>query len=70
MNLQQNTLYLLTPGTFVNRDHLTLQIEVPVYQPELEPEKRSRRSSRDRINCLLSFLYALVRHDGVAALTS
>ncbi len=32
--------------------------------------KRSRRPPRDRINCLLSFLYALVRHDCIAALTS
>jgi CRISPR-associated protein Cas1 len=31
---------------------------------------RSRRPPRDPINCLLSFLYALVRHDCVAALTS
>lgn len=31
---------------------------------------RSRRPPRDRINCLLSFLYALVRHDCLAALTS
>src|SRR2546429_8038338 len=31
---------------------------------------RSRRPPRDRINCLLSFLYALLRHDCVAALTS
>jgi CRISPR-associated protein Cas1 len=31
---------------------------------------RSRRPPRDRINCLLSFIYALVRHDCVAALTS
>ncbi|HYG21739.1 MAG TPA: type I-C CRISPR-associated endonuclease Cas1c [Verrucomicrobiae bacterium] len=31
---------------------------------------RSRRPPRDRINCLLSFLYAMVRHDRVAALTS
>jgi CRISPR-associated protein Cas1 len=30
---------------------------------------RSRRPPRDRINCLLSFLYALIRHDCVAALT-
>jgi CRISPR-associated protein Cas1 len=30
---------------------------------------RSRRPPRDRINCLLSFLYALVRHDCLAALT-
>ncbi len=31
---------------------------------------RSRRSPRDRVNCLLSFLYARVRHDCVAGLTS
>jgi CRISPR-associated protein Cas1 len=31
---------------------------------------RSRRPPRDRINCLLSFIYALLRHDCVAALTS
>src|SRR5438105_9655888 len=31
---------------------------------------RSRRPPRDRINCLLSFLYALLRHDCIAALTS
>src|SRR6266496_2690990 len=31
---------------------------------------RSRRPPRDAVNCLLSFLYALVRHDCVAALTS
>ncbi len=31
---------------------------------------RSRRPPRDRVNCLLSFLYALVRHDCVSALTS
>lgn len=30
---------------------------------------RSRRPPRDRINCLLSFLYALLRHDCLAALT-
>ena len=28
---------------------------------------RSRRPPRDRVNCLLSFLYALVRHDCIAA---
>lgn len=32
--------------------------------------RRTRRPPRDRINCLLSFLYALVRHDCVAALTA
>lgn len=31
---------------------------------------RSRRPPRDRINCLLSFLYALVRHDCIAGLTA
>jgi CRISPR-associated protein Cas1 len=31
---------------------------------------RSRRPPRDHINCLLSFLDALVRHDCIAALTS
>lgn len=30
---------------------------------------RSKRPPRDAINCLLSFLYALVRHDCIAALT-
>ncbi len=27
-DVQQNTLYLLTPGSYVSRDHLTLQVEV------------------------------------------
>jgi CRISP-associated protein Cas1 len=31
---------------------------------------RTRHPPRDRINCLLSFIYALLRHDCVAALTS
>jgi CRISPR-associated protein Cas1 len=31
---------------------------------------RSKRPPRDAINCLLSFLYALVRHDCIAALTA
>ena len=31
---------------------------------------RGRRPARDRVNCLLSFLYALVRHDCIAALTA
>src|SRR5207302_8591493 len=31
---------------------------------------RSRRPPRDPVNCLLSFIYALLRHDCVAALTS
>jgi len=43
----QNTLYLTTNGTFVNRDHLTLQVEVPVYPPDLPPEERSRDKATD-----------------------
>jgi CRISPR-associated protein Cas1 len=31
---------------------------------------RSKRPPRDRINCLLSFFYALLRHDCIAALTA
>ncbi|MER3461528.1 MAG: subtype I-C CRISPR-associated endonuclease Cas1 [Armatimonadota bacterium] len=31
---------------------------------------RTRRPALDRINCLLSFLYALLRHDVIAALTA
>jgi CRISP-associated protein Cas1 len=31
---------------------------------------RSKRPPRDAINCLLSFLYALLRHDCIAALTA
>jgi CRISPR-associated protein Cas1 len=31
---------------------------------------RSRRPPRDAINCLLSYLYALIRHDCIAALTA
>ena len=33
-------------------------------------ETRTRRPPRDRVNCLLSFIYALVRHDCLAALTT
>ena len=33
----QNTLYLLTPGSYINRDHLTLLVEVPEYPPDLPP---------------------------------
>lgn len=41
-SIQQNTLYLTTPGTYVARDHLTLQVEVPLYPDDLPPEKRNR----------------------------
>jgi len=47
LDLQQNTLYLTTPGTYVARDHLTLQVEVPVYPPDLPPEERNRQSATD-----------------------
>ena len=43
----QNTLYLTTNGTFVNRDHLTLQVEVPVYPADLPPEDRTRDKASD-----------------------
>jgi len=47
LDLQQNTLYLTTPGTYVARDHLTLQVEVPVYPPDLPPEKRHRDAATE-----------------------
>ncbi len=40
--IQQNTLYLTTPGSYVARDHLNLQVEVPVYPDDLPPEQRNR----------------------------
>ena len=43
----QNTLYLTTPCTFVARDHLTLQVEVPVYPPDLPLEERTRERAID-----------------------
>jgi CRISPR-associated protein Cas1 len=43
----QNTLYLTTPATFVARDHLTLQVEVPIYPPELPSEERTRDRATD-----------------------
>jgi CRISPR-associated protein Cas1 len=45
--IQQNTLYLTTAGTYVSRDHLTLQVEVPVYPPDLPVEERSRDKAID-----------------------
>lgn len=38
--------------------------------PDFSISGRSRRPPRDAMNCLLSFLYALVRHDCLAALTT
>jgi CRISPR-associated protein Cas1 len=46
-SIQQNTLYLTTPGTYVARDHLTLQVEVPVYPEDLPPEERVRDNATD-----------------------
>nr|WP_321349221.1 type I-C CRISPR-associated endonuclease Cas1c [uncultured Methanoregula sp.] len=43
----QNTLYLLTTGTFVNRDHLTLRVEVPLYPPDLPAAERRRETVVD-----------------------
>ncbi len=44
-SVQQNTLYLTTHGTYVARDHLTLQIEVPVYPENLPPDERTRENA-------------------------
>lgn len=41
-DVTQNTLYLLTPGSYISRDHLTLHVEVPEYPPDLPPEERTR----------------------------
>lgn len=43
--IQQNTLYLLTPGSYINRDHLTLLVEVPEYPPDLPADERHRQSA-------------------------
>lgn len=43
----QNTLYLTTPATYVGRDHLTLQVEVPVYPEELPSAERTRDKATD-----------------------
>jgi CRISPR-associated protein Cas1 len=47
MDIQQNTLYLTTHGSYVARDHLTLQVEVPVYPENLPREERSRELATD-----------------------
>ena len=41
----QNTLYLLTPGSYISRDHLTLLVEVPEYPPDLPREERNRQTA-------------------------
>jgi CRISP-associated protein Cas1 len=43
--IQQNTLYLLTPGSYVARDHLTLRVEVPVYPDNLPLSQRTRETA-------------------------
>ena len=43
--IQQNTLYLTTVGTYIARDHLTLQVEVPVYPDDMSVEERTRESA-------------------------
>src|SRR5665213_4124781 len=45
--IQQNTLYLMTPGSYVARDHLTLQVEVPLYPPDLPAAERNRSNVSD-----------------------
>src|SRR5258706_1670888 len=44
-NIKQNTLYLTTAGTYVARDHLTLQVEVPLYPDGLPVAERQRENS-------------------------
>jgi len=46
--VQQNTLYLLTPGSYVARDHLTLQVEIPTYPADLPAGQRNRDTAIDR----------------------
>jgi CRISPR-associated protein Cas1 len=45
--IQQNTLYLTTPATYVARDHLTLRVEVPLYPDDLPREERTRERASD-----------------------
>ena len=44
-DIAQNTLYLTTPGSYIARDHLTLQVEVPEYPPDLPPEARDPKTA-------------------------
>lgn len=43
--IQQNTLYLLTSGSYVARDHLTLRVEVPVYPESMPMSQRTRETA-------------------------
>jgi CRISPR-associated protein Cas1 len=45
--IAQNTLYLTTPGSYVARDHLTLQVEVPVFPDNLPAQERVRDNADD-----------------------
>lgn len=45
--IAQNTLYLTTPGSYIARDHLTLQVEVPIYPEDLPTEERCREKAKD-----------------------
>ena len=47
MEVQQNTLYLTTPGSYVARDHLTLQVEVPLFPEDLPSPERTRDKAND-----------------------
>jgi CRISPR-associated protein Cas1 len=42
----------------------------PTVRARFPVDGRTRRPPRDAVNCLLSFLYALLRHDCVSALTA
>jgi CRISPR-associated protein Cas1 len=42
----------------------------PTIREKFSFDGRNRRPPRDAVNCLLSFLYALLRHDCVSALTA
>ena len=42
----------------------------PAIQAKFPVDGRNRRPPRDAVNCLLSFFYALLRHDCVSALTA
>jgi CRISPR-associated protein Cas1 len=46
-DIAQNTLYLTTPASYIARDHLTLQVEVPIYPDNLPPEERVRDKASD-----------------------
>lgn len=45
--IQQNTLYLTSHGSHIGRDHLTLQVEVPIYPDDLPAQERTREKASD-----------------------